>query len=154
MNEGDYITNTDAGPATLEQGDSPTYPWIATQLATGICYLRSEVTPAMVRDGLSNTYLIGEKCVCIGGYGTATDPGYDQSAYSGVDLDLNRWVIDPPCRDAWEIEKRAFGSAHPAGCNFVLCDGKVQFIRYDIDPEMHRRLGNRADGLSVNLDGF
>ena len=154
VNEGDYITNTNGGPATLAQGDSSSYPWVDTSLATGICYLRSEVTPAAIRDGLSNTYMIGEKYVSLGGYDTASDRGYDQSAYSGVDLDLNRWVLDPPCRDSTDIEERNFGSAHPGGCGFVFCDGSVHTIRYDIDPEVHRRLGNRADGLPVQLDSL
>jgi hypothetical protein len=94
--------------------------------------------------------MIGEKYVSIGGYGTSADAGYDQSAYSGVDLDINRWVLDPPARDGRDVEDRLFGSAHPAGCEFVFCDGSVHTIRYDIDPEVHRRLGNRKDGLKVN----
>jgi prepilin-type N-terminal cleavage/methylation domain-containing protein len=150
VNEGDYITNTQQGPASLQQGDSDQYPWVDTTLASGICYQRSQVTPAMVTDGLSCTYMLGEKYVSVPGYFTYSDYGYDQSAYSGVDLDLNRWVLNPPLADAEPIEQRIFGSAHAAGCYMAFCDGSVRLISYQIDEDVHRRLGNRQDGQSVD----
>jgi hypothetical protein len=147
VNEGDFITDTGAGPETLEEGDSSQYAWRDTALASGICYQRSEVRPASVTDGASKTYLVGEKNVSHANYQTHEDYGYDQSMYCGVDVDINRWVVDPPRRDGNEIHERCFGSAHSQGCCFVFCDGSVHFIEYNIDPEVHRRLGNRKDGL-------
>ncbi len=154
VNEGDYITNTGAGPTTLQQGDSASYPWVDTTLATGIAYQRSQVTPAMVTDGMSCTYMLGEKYVSVAGYYNYSDNGYDQSAYSGVDLDINRWVLDPPLADAAPVEDRCFGSAHSGGCYMAFCDGSVHFISYQIDAETHRRLGNRCDGLPVSGNQF
>jgi prepilin-type processing-associated H-X9-DG protein len=150
VNEGDYITNTQAGPTSLQQGDSSSYPWVDTTLASGICFQRSQVTPAMVTDGLSCTYMLGEKYVSVEGYLNYSDPGYDQSAYSGVDLDLNRWVLDPPLADAEAVNERRFGSAHAAGCHMAFCDGSVRLVSYQIDAEVHRRLGNRQDGQPVD----
>lgn len=150
INEGDFITDTRQGPATLQEGDSGAYPWRDTRKATGIAYQRSEVKPAMVRDGLSMTYMIGEKYVSRANYHSADDPGYDQSAYSGVDVDLNRWVLDPPRADGEQTDIRCFGSAHPLGCHFVFCDGSIKYISYQIDGEVHRRLGNRQDGKPVD----
>jgi prepilin-type processing-associated H-X9-DG protein len=154
INEGDYITDTLQGPATLQEGDSGKYPWKDTRKATGIAYQRSEVKPAMVRDGLSMTYMLGEKYVTQVNHGTADDPGYDQSAYSGVDVDINRWVLEPPRPDGDDVNMRCFGSSHPQGCHFVFCDGSVKFISYQIDAEVHRRLRNRQDGKPVDRDQF
>ncbi|MGH7129345.1 MAG: DUF1559 domain-containing protein, partial [Planctomycetaceae bacterium] len=149
VNEGDYITDTRGGPAMLEEGDSGNYQWRDTTKASGVCFQRSEIRPAAISDGMSNTYLIGEKYVSTPNYDTFADPGHDQSMFSGVDLDINRWTIDPPLEDGEGVQERRFGSAHSGGCHFVLCDGSVRMIGYGIDREVHRRLGNRRDGLAV-----
>jgi prepilin-type processing-associated H-X9-DG protein len=154
VNEGDYITDTREGPATLKEGDSGQYAWRDTRKATGICFQRSEVRPANVCDGLTQTYLIGEKYVSRVNYATADDPGHDQSAYSGVDVDINRWTLDPPQQDGSAVDMRSFGSAHPGGCHFAFCDGAVKLISYQIDAEVHRRLGNRQDGKPVGPEQF
>ncbi len=154
INEGDFITDTNEGPATFEQGDSGQYAWKDTTKASGIAFQRSQVRPAMVRDGLSLTYMIGEKYVIRSGPGTSADPGYDQSAYSGVDLDINRWVLNPPLPDGNGDGSRLFGSSHPGGCHFVFCDGSVKSISFQIDAEVHRRLGHRQDGKAVSIGQF
>jgi prepilin-type processing-associated H-X9-DG protein len=60
----------------------------------------------------------------------------------------------PPNRDRrglndWE----SFGSAHPTVCNFAFCDGSVHGITFLIDPEVHRRFGNRLDRLVIDRSG-
>jgi prepilin-type processing-associated H-X9-DG protein len=42
-----------------------------------------------------------------------------------------------------------FKSQHPAGCNFCLADGSVQFLQESIDYNTYQRLGERRDGQSV-----
>jgi hypothetical protein len=151
VSEGDYITDTREGPATLQEGDSGAYAWKDTSLATGICFQRSEVRPADITDGLSNTYMIGEKYVNYKHYDTADDLGHDQCMYTGVDVDINRWVLNPPLEDSRSSDMRRFGSAHAGACHFVLCDGSTRSISYSIDAEVHRRLGNRRDGFPVSV---
>lgn len=149
VNEGDFVTDTLDGPRSLHEGDRSGYAWKDVSKASGICFQRSEIRPAGVRDGLSQTYLIGEKYVSRGNYDTSFDPGHDQSMYMGVDIDINRWVTEVPKQDADGLQVRRFGSAHPGTCNFVFCDGSVHGIGYTVDAEVHRRLGNRRDGLPV-----
>lgn len=148
--EGDFITDTREGPKTLAEGDSPSYRWRRLE-ATGISFQRSQIRPADVTDGLSVTYALGEKHVDRSAYGTIEDLGYDQSLLAGVDLDLNRWVINGPRRDSEGGSSREFGSAHPAVWNVAFCDASVHRLAFHIDPIVHARLGNRRDGLAVNI---
>ena len=49
-------------------------------------------------------------------------------------------------RDTMTIDGATrFGSAHLL-CHFVLCDGSVSAIDYEIDPLVYEALGNRRDG--------
>ena len=152
INGGDWTCPGGPGPETLQEGDEPDYPWQDTSAATGICYLRSTVKIDDVTDGASNTYCIGEK-YCIR---DKFDDGDDQGMYVGYDLDTTRWTEpdNPPLADGDTYAPRRFGSAHPGGLNFAFVDGSVHLIRYDIDPEVHRRLGNRRDGLPVETIGL
>jgi prepilin-type N-terminal cleavage/methylation domain-containing protein len=134
------------GPLTLADGDAGNYAWIDRSRPTGICFQRSEITPAMVSDGLSHTFLIGEKHVSRRHYATADDEGYNESMYHGSSLDITRWVDQPLQMDGEAIRERSFGSAHHAGACFVLGDGSVRLIPYHVDSEVYRRLGNRCDG--------
>lgn len=146
--EGDYVTDSRDGPPSLAA--AATYKeWRDTSKATGVCFQRSEVRMADLSDGASNVYLLGEKYVSAAGYDSNEDKGHDQSLYSGVDWDVNRWVLDPPLPDSDYSDPRSFGSAHPHACHMALCDGSVRAISYLIDAETHRRLGNRQDGEVV-----
>ncbi|MBC8875735.1 MAG: DUF1559 domain-containing protein [Planctomycetes bacterium] len=132
------------GPATLEEGDRTDYDWGNVADATGVCYRRSEVSLSDIVDGTSHTYLIGEKRCNT----QRDDWGDDQHMYVGHGLDVARYTSldQPPTRDGPEEGTGRFGSAHPGGCFFVFVDGSVAMSSYQIDPEIHRRLGNRRDG--------
>lgn len=156
VNGGDFFTEDSVyeGPLTLEEGDSGLYKWSNPAKLTGVGYQRSEVQPAMIEDGLSQTYLIGEKNVCQPCYSTFGDEGYNETMYHGSSIDLTRWVAQPPCQDGDDLASFQFGSAHAGSCHFVFCDDSVRTISYQIDAEVHRRLGNRADGLPIDASQF
>ena len=132
---------------------------------SGVIYQRSEVSFRRITDGSSNTYLAGEKYINPDAYDySVTDFGENQTAYNGFEFDnLRLTYYDPndeefsedfaPRQDrAGLTYDQAFGSAHVGGLNMVLCDGSAKVVGYDIDREIHRRLGNREDDLIVDLN--
>jgi prepilin-type N-terminal cleavage/methylation domain-containing protein/prepilin-type processing-associated H-X9-DG protein len=151
----------DGGPTTLADAASRTasnsWPNLdrpgTGYTATGISYLRSQVTVAMVTDGLSSTYMFGEKYLGPDWYYNGDDGADNEEMYQGYDNDIYRSTYSPytPMQDTAGIsDGLRFGSAHAGSCNMSFCDGSVQVISYSIDPETHRRLGNRQDGQTVD----
>jgi hypothetical protein len=128
---------------------------------TGVNFENSYLRPREVLDGLSHTYMVGEKCASPDYYKNGGDGSDDWSMYSGAQNDINRMCwIEPtgscqPTRDragtSWETN---FGSAHAASFNMMMCDGSVHSVRYDINPELHAKLGNRLDQQPVDLTGM
>ena len=159
VNAGDQFENElTGGPSTLEAGDEPTY-WdqysFELSYHTGVSYLHSEVKLRQIVDGASNTYMIGEKYLDPLAYFTGTDWADNENAYVGYDNDTYRTTHKEhgsPMQDRPGVSSLdIYGSAHPSGFHVVFVDGSVHVVSYSIDPEMHRRLGNRRDGLPVEL---
>jgi prepilin-type N-terminal cleavage/methylation domain-containing protein/prepilin-type processing-associated H-X9-DG protein len=159
------------GPLDLSKADSPA--WIANLgkiagNANGIFYVGSEVKLEDVADGTSFTLLFGEKFVNPDHYTDGVDDGDNESIYSGEVDDITRWTssgtkdqpVDarlptPPIQDRAGYDyARGFGSAHPGGCNFALCDGSVHAISYTIDPKTFQYLGNRKDSQPIDGSKF
>lgn len=109
-------------------------------------------------DGLSQTYLAGEKYLnplkYVGpGPDGLGDDGDNETLFTGYDWDNMRWTRDgAPMPDTLGFTSPyLFGSAHPGGANMVLCDGSVQTVSYEIDATIHQRLSNRSDGEVATL---
>lgn len=157
MNGGHRVVLYGTGPASVAA--SATFNWPSMSLASGVCFQRSMVAMAGITDGTSNTYLVGEKHLRRDHYATGNDQGDNESMYSGDDRDLVRFTGDSsvptlrPLSDAFIAgqEGLIFGSAHSSGFQVALCDGSVRIITYGIDLDVHGRLGNRNDGLPVEL---
>jgi hypothetical protein len=131
------------------------YNWPDTRELDGVFFVRSLVATRHIKDGTSQTYLVGEKHLStVADDKENRDRGDDQTAYLGDDVDIRRWTDEPPRRDSKGHASMAFGSAHSDGCHFVFGDGAVRLVRYGIDPAVHRQLGNRRDGQVVNWNEF
>ncbi len=128
-----------------------TSPGESADPTTGVFYHQSKTRVASITDGLSNTYLIGEKSLSPDYYQTGQSGGDDDTLTEGANCDNLRStlylpVADQPGSDACFM----FGSAHTGGFNMSLCDGSVRSISYSIEATAHQYLGNRKDGVPID----
>ena len=153
MGRADYAGNSGSDPAGIASYRSvdTTGVFIATS-SGGFDGVRF----ADITDGLSATYLVGERYINADQYRNGQNPGNDQGWTTGNDPDVLRWTqnnrVYAPRRDRRGITNRnIFGSAHDAGFNISMCDGSVRRTSYTIDIEVHYLLGNRYDGEPVSI---
>ena len=138
--------------------------------ANGVSFALSMIKASDITDGLSNTYLLGEKNLCPDAYENGNDGGDIGCALEGFHYETHRFANDySHCQNCsvWRsppgpapdtpgdyTHDMSFGSAHFAGFSMAFCDGSVRMIGYTIDLEAHRRLCNRNDGLPVDAKKF
>lgn len=144
-------------PRSVSQGDAMVDGGVEARLTLsdgGIPDLQDGLTRRMrqlgqsdVLDGLSRTYLLGEKNVRSDAYETTDDSGDVFPAWSGYSASNIRWARKPPIQDEWEVEHPSeFGSAHYVGANMVMADGAVLTVNYDIDAAVHAARASINDG--------
>lgn len=121
---------------------------------------RSNTAFRVITDGLSNTFLAGEKHVPIGMFGR--NKVGDGSIYNGVWTTYSGRLCgpnDPPAQNPKDISRsvlndafyaRKFGSYHPGVTQFVLADSSVRAIRVNIDVNTYALYAVRDDGLTIN----
>lgn len=143
---------------------------------TGVLYPNSRVAIGEVRDGSSATLLIGERsrnladaawsgvlgispplplCTkrdwpvksCVGAMFLLmgrTGPSSDiLSGSIPVGNSLNR-----------QSGADGFASLHPGGCQFLLCDGSVRFMKETLAPQVFRALASRAGAEVIGTDQY
>jgi prepilin-type N-terminal cleavage/methylation domain-containing protein len=149
-------------PASVAQGDLWRKMSLADKLTNlgdmgipdviqdGVAGRMTKLQPASVYDGLSNTYLIGEKYVASDTYLSGTDQGDTAPMMAGYSSNTSRWGIVRPARDAKGVSNpRAFGSGHRGGWNVAYADGMVRTVGFDIDATLHTQLSSRNDGKGM-----
>ncbi len=122
----------------------------------------SNVSFRMISDGLSNTFLAGEKHIPVGaderqGSLYNGDNQNNCARATGLrvplassDQDLTQCPKTRGCRrQSGPCICDTFGSWHPEVCQFVFADGHVATIRSNTDPAILDRLAVRNDGETI-----
>lgn len=156
MNAGDQSTFSFSGPVSLRMILLGFHEWKTQNttglldngsLMTGTCFQRSEIGINHVKDGLSKTYLCGEKNVNPADYLSGRGKGDERCWAVGSSTNNYRTAFNPPQQDRLGIDFTAeFGSAHSGVWQMAWGDGRVESLTYEIDPLVHRRNANRLDG--------
>ena len=148
---GEAIMSPAQGPSPA---DAPTFNWTnAMRGRTGVIFVRSEITPGMIPDGLSKTLLIGEKNINPQHYETGQSINDNQGAYSGFNWDNQRVINNDnhPSQDTYgRVLRSTFGSAHKDMWQAAFCDGSVTAMSYTIDLRVGILLANRRDSQHVD----
>jgi prepilin-type N-terminal cleavage/methylation domain-containing protein len=137
----------------------------------GVVHAFSEVKLSHITDGTSKTTFAGDKYIRSDNYDVGNNElndGNDQGWNQGWDIDnvrfahvspvpdTYRWVAAngqeiPDGNEAGKERYKVFGAAHPTGVLFVMVDGSVHSLAFDVDPDTFASLAGRNDGQPVDV---
>jgi len=148
---------SDATATTASKGDIRNINSSGEKTGVIVQTGRGQLTVERIVDGSSNTFLVGEKAVGVDGQGSDggenenwNNAGWDEDVIRhGAGRNANGVIFGitplPDVKAPSANWYNNFGSAHAAVCNFVLADGSVRGISYNINSNVFRRLSNRSD---------
>ncbi len=126
----------------------------------GIFFLDSKVSPRDIRDGLSQTLMIGERPPSPDywfGWWYASGGGSPDMLLGVRELNDPPWAFLESCptgpyqygpgKSSEMCDTLHFWSPHPGGAQFAMCDGSVHFLDYNADdvmPQMATRKGGEV----------
>jgi prepilin-type N-terminal cleavage/methylation domain-containing protein/prepilin-type processing-associated H-X9-DG protein len=125
----------------------------------GAMYEYGAVRFAEIRDGTSNTLLLGEAAS-----GMCWFVGWLHHVERVASAGINQAWPNPPGRCTMDPAENApqsgpqsilgFGSNHPGGANFALADGSVRFLKSSTDLNVLSGLATRAGGEVVSSSDY
>jgi prepilin-type N-terminal cleavage/methylation domain-containing protein/prepilin-type processing-associated H-X9-DG protein len=125
----------------------------------GVLFHNSACGFSDVLDGTSNVFMIGETKYCLTRGGRADGFHAGWAAATKLDgfgmplvlaaamLPINAYPFHGGNSDTLNYQTRMFGSFHPGGCHFALCDGSVRFVSESLDINVYQQVAVRDDGL-------
>ena len=129
---------------------------MGTVAGTGMMFQDSAVSFRMIRDGESNTLLIGESLMGFWGDGNSccarvNDDNNDDISERGTDGQIP--TMRPSTFDTYwttsGIHFFGFGSWHADTCNFALADGSIRGISKNVNFKILKSLSTRENGERI-----
>jgi prepilin-type N-terminal cleavage/methylation domain-containing protein/prepilin-type processing-associated H-X9-DG protein len=149
-----YIIDDDDGPPGRDNGN-------------GIFFRNRSVNIAMVTDGTSQTFMVGERSQNLsrgtwtGAVTNAAVPLVALQAGSGFDPEGGGALVlshtgenHGPNAPSGQAHGDQYWSLHPGGANFVFGDGSVHFIKAQVGFTVFQSLATRAGGEVLSSDQF
>jgi prepilin-type N-terminal cleavage/methylation domain-containing protein/prepilin-type processing-associated H-X9-DG protein len=148
-------------------GESPAV--LTTHLVTGgvsgrgMFYRNSKTRIADVTDGLTNTFLVGERSAArsmatwVGVIPGATWRSANDTLYGGIPSNLAAsLVLGHACRDHPPSSEKGvaedFSSPHIQGINILFADGSVHSVHSGVNMAVYPFTASLADGKALNID--
>jgi len=120
-----------------------------TWCTDGIMYRNSRTRIRDVRDGTSQTVIVGEMCLLETSYrwGLA-------NAYTSTTRYMNNPINAAYPGNPTYPWQTAYGSFHEGGAFFLLADGAVRFLSENIDAGTYKALGTRANNELLDDEDY
>ena len=123
---------------------------------SGLLFIDSQIKLSMITDGTSNTMILGEHSWMTEKQLNFWLPGLSQGGSEGgphvwaycmknVAYPINSRTESP-------YNHASFGSLHPSGANFAMCDGSVQFLSDELELKIFQAAATRDYGETLNFN--
>jgi prepilin-type processing-associated H-X9-DG protein len=130
----------------------------------GMFYRNSKTRIAEVTDGLSNTFMVGERSAKLSFAtwsgivpGATWTTANDTINYGGPPTNLPATlVLGHACRDhppsSQSNVAEDFSSAHINGINILFADGSVHSVNQSVNMQVYPLTASIADGVALTID--
>jgi prepilin-type N-terminal cleavage/methylation domain-containing protein len=120
---------------------------------TGVVRQYTPIRITDIKDGTSNTLLVGDKRLNLTNLGQAQAD--DNEGYTcGWNEDTMRYTSQQPqpdfIGDPTLFGGKLFGSSHPMRFNVALADGSVRSVSYGVSQPVFKAFGDIADGTPIS----
>jgi prepilin-type N-terminal cleavage/methylation domain-containing protein/prepilin-type processing-associated H-X9-DG protein len=145
--------------ADLSTSTGSQVPHDSPEKRAGVFGPNMGITLAAIRDGSTNTIMIGEMQRLKPDSGASGAAAYNKTSYDGwflggVATMFVTCAADDEHHQPGGMNNGFFespGSDHPGGAHFGMADGSVRLINQTIDPNLFALLGSIADGQSAQV---
>ena len=145
---GNYLGVAGDEVPVLSEGVPQYPPWHSSYdpstippIKNGMLSFNSDIHVADVRDGTSNTMMVGERGISKDwNYGWNICAGYEGDSFIPAGAGFS------PGEPTGGVNDTHFWSYHPGGGHFLFADGSVHFLSYSIDFNNYKALATRDRG--------